>query len=575
MNSNIRTLPVSFASWIAICLIALPGLCQAGRPAKAPPVLIQGPIQWEKSRVPQALVVNGLWSKWFRVTEALDKAGFRRRGELKNLSACTVIVLVNASAVALKNGDMENIREFVNQGGGLVVLGGLAAYGNGAYDGTPLEEILPVSLHNSYIEHFASSVKGARLTPSGTADWPMKFDFKEGPTAYYFHALIPTNGARVQVNVGGQPAIVSGTFGKGRVVACALTINGEPEPGVMPFWDWQDWPAMLGQSIEWAAGARPAGTVAAVSAGKAAGLKPLTSDELRVADFGSEKLPKDFVKRAVANPGEDVATVLFNLAVPESGDAKCGLGEVLSALLPYARPEWAVRLKAMADDMEPNIETRNAALVLLGACHDPDAYVLLLKALKNQRTLQAALDGLGQLGKAEAIPILKSQFESALKPARLPDGPDRWKPMEFSAAVGPAAHAAVALYRLGDQEAITRLIEFSRSLNLYRRILWNSTKVWPKDPVGQKNLKARIEAADKFQEAWEFVGNNLGPIPAPQADAFLRYAMTADDPVMIELLADAIEKSAGRMPAANWAALAGAKSGLIAKIAKSVIAPAE
>ena len=526
--------------------------------------------QWQKTTVPLALVVPGLWWEHFHVDEALDKAGMRQGQGLKNLSRYTVIVLVNVPVIRFPKGTLEEVREFVSQGGGLVVLGGLSAYWNGGYSGTLLEEMLPVSLKASYIDHFPSAEKGAKLTRAEQADWPMRCDFQSGPAAYYFHKLIPRNEARTQVKVGDQAALVSGAFGKGRVVACGLTVNGNPDAGVTPFWDWKDWPALLGQALDWAGGARPTGI--AVARAGTSGPKPLTEDELESLELDLTELPENFVARAMATPDERAAAVLLDFAAPEEGEeVKCALDTVLTALLPYARPEWGEKLGTLAANLNPNIKTRQAALVLLGASRSPLAYPVLTKAMEGERAELAAMDGLGLLGNRDAIPILRRRFEEVLALAKLPDGPDRWKPVEFTTASRPATHAAIALYRLGDPEGVDRLCTFAVNLNLYRRIMWNATKRWPRDPVGQQILKALIGHAHTLQEAWDFLVSNAGPVPASQGEPFVKYAATASDHAIVELLAGAMEKSIGRVPRAEWQRLFAAKSTIIARMAKAVI----
>ena len=565
--------PTRFCFAVSL-LIALwggwPGPSTAEEPAPA-----ASDWQWQKTTVPLALVVDGLWGEYFRVDEALDRVGFRRRDGLRDLPKQTVIILVNAPATGFPKGAMEGIREFVRHGGGLVVLGGLCAYSNAGYPGTPLEEVLPVSIEQSYCGFlFPTAEKGVKLAPAQGADWPMDFDFQSGPTAYFFHTLIPKKDAKVQTMVGDGPALITGSFGKGRVVACALAVNGNPDPGVLPFWDWKDWPKLLSRAVEWAGGARPTG-VAVAQAG-ASGPKPLTEDELESLELDLTELPENFVARAMATPDERAAAVLLDFAAPAEGEeAKCALDTVLSALLPYARPEWGEKLTALAADLNPNIKTRQAALTLMGASRSPLAYPILTKALEGERTELAAIDGLGLLGNKNAIPLLRNRFEEVLASAKLPDGPDRWKPVEFTTASLPAAHAAIALYRLGDPEGVAKLCWFAVNLNLYRRIMWNSTKRWPRDPVGQQIKKALISRAYTLQEAWDFLVSNAGPIPALQGEAFVKTAATTDDPVVVELLAGALEKSAGALPKAEWQPLANAKSGIIARMAKVLAGPGE
>jgi len=531
--------------------------------------------RWQKTTVPLGLVVDGLWGEYFRVNEALDTAGFRRRDALRNLPKHTVIVLINTSAMYLPKGAAESIREFVSHGGGLVVLGGLCAYSNGAYGGTPLEEALPVSIGQSYCGHlFPTAVKGAKLAPVPDGDWLDGLNLQSGPTAYFFHKLIPKKGSKVQALVGEEPALVTGTLGKGRVVACALATNGNPDAGVLPFWDWKDWPKLLSRAIEWAGATRPTGKAAPKAT--AGGPKPLAEDELESLELDLTDLPENFVARAMATPDERAAAVLLDFAAPAEGEEpKCALDTVLTALLPYARPEWEERLVTLAADMNPNIKSRRAALILMAASRGPLAYPILTKALGAERTALAAMDGLGLLGNRKAIPLLRRRFEEVLALAKLPDGPDRFKPVEFTAASQPATHAAIALYRLGDPEGVGRLCSFAVNLSLYRRIMWNATKRWPRDPQGQAILKGIVDSAHTIQAAWDFLVSNAGPIPASQAKSFVKYAATARDPVVVELLAGAMESSADKLPKADRQTLSAAKSGIIARMSKAVIRSSE
>ncbi|MDA1142616.1 MAG: HEAT repeat domain-containing protein [Planctomycetota bacterium] len=574
MKNDVHPVSVLTLPGVTLCLLAVFSfvrpLLTIAEETPIPPAT----WHWEKNIVPLALVMSGLWGETFQVDKALDRAGMRRGYELKNLSRFTVIVLANVPALRIPKVAMEELREFVSQGGGLVLLGGLSAYWNGGYSGTLLEEMLPASIKESYIDHFPTAEKGAKLTRANQADWPMAFDFQSGPTAYYYHKLIPKSDAKTQVKVGEQPALVSGPFGKGRVVACGLTVNGNPEADVLPFWDWLDWPVLLGQAIEWSGGVRPVGKPRAGN--RKDGPAPLTQDELESLELELTELPENFVARAMATPDERAAMVLLDLAAPDEGDeAKCGLDVVLPSLLPYARPEWGEKLMTLARNFNPNIKTRNAALTLLGASRAPQSYAILSDAMKDKPTELAAMDGLGLLGNEKAVPSLKNLFEEALATAKVPDGPDRWRPIEYARASQPAAHAAIALYRLGDPDGVSRLCSFAANLNLHRRILWNASKRWPRDPVGQQILKSIIDHAYMQQDAWDFLGASAGPIPDSQGKAFVEYAASASDPVIIELLAGAIEKSIGKLPKAEWQTLTNANSGIIARMAKAVSGPSE
>ena len=55
-------------------------------------------------------------------------------------------------------------------------------------------------------------------------------------------------------HVGSRPALVLGTFGRGRVACLTLTAHGAPAKGDVPFWQWRAWPTVLRNVIWWITG---------------------------------------------------------------------------------------------------------------------------------------------------------------------------------------------------------------------------------------------------------------------------------------------------------------------------------
>lgn len=67
--------------------------------------------------------------------------------QLAEMAGYDAIFLENVLATDLSRGQMESLRSFVRDfGGGLIAVGGDQSYGVGGWDGTPLEEILPVDM---------------------------------------------------------------------------------------------------------------------------------------------------------------------------------------------------------------------------------------------------------------------------------------------------------------------------------------------------------------------------------------------------------------------------------------------
>ena len=163
---------------------------------------------------------------------------------------------------------------------------------------------------------------------------------------YYRHTFIPKPDATVQLMAADNPVIVSHTFGKGRVVAIGLTVNGDPPTDALAFWDWPEWPRVLGQAIDWASGARPPG----VTNRAATSLKPLTKDELGDLSLGM-KVPNNLIARARAYPTAETAQALFDQL--QNADSKLTIAQAFPVLLPYAQRGWESRLTERASEQNP------------------------------------------------------------------------------------------------------------------------------------------------------------------------------------------------------------------------------
>ncbi|MCG3150357.1 MAG: hypothetical protein PCFJNLEI_03840 [Verrucomicrobiae bacterium] len=528
--------------------------------------------QWQATILPHAYVIEGLWSDYFRIVPALHSAGLPSTRITVNeltaddpgLNRYSVIVLGNVDILQMKPPRLARLKEFVTNGGGLVVLGGECAFSRGGYTNTPLEEILPVAFPFTHL--IPRYTNGLVLTRAPGATWLPAFDGGAKPAAFYVHHLIPKSGAAVQLLAGDKPAVIAGTFGQGRVVAVGLTAMGEPPPGLTAFWDWPAWPKLLGQAIDWAAGARPAGLPAANLT------PPLTTDELNEFALGL-KIPRDLLRRALAHPNAEVAQAIFTQITTPDSESKLNLATTLPVLRRFAKPEWGERLVERTESFNPNRDDRNAALVLLGASRMPTALPRLLGALKQPESANAAIEALGLAGDPKAIPMLTQTFNQALRTAQIPNQPEWFRPEIFARDQAvPATEAALALYRLGDPDGLTRVLAMNRRVSLYLRIYRTAgrrqLRNWS-DPTGLAILKNFYEAVDRLTPAWQSLHRHPDPIPASQIPAFVKLAQTATDPLDVDWLAGALERSLTAYPPATWQPLTTAQDGIIARLARS------
>jgi len=532
---------------------------------------------WQPSILPKAYVIEGLWSDYFQIVPALHTAGLpSTRIPVTELTATdpglaqhAVIVLGNTDAILLTKPRLARIQEFVANGGGLVVLGGECGFGRGGYTNTPLETIVPATFPNEHL--IPRYTNGLALTRAPSATWLTAFDASQKPLVFYANTLRPKPGATVQLLAGDQPAIISGTYGKGRVVAIGLSVNGEAPAGKLAFWEWPEWPKILGQACDWAAGARPV----VVDVPVTETTKPLTTDELNDFALGL-KVPKDMLARALAHPNAEVAQSLFTQITAPDADGKITLANALPVLLPFAKLDWGPRLAERVEAFDPNREDRNAALILLGATRSPVALPRLLSALAKPETKYAAIAGLGYAGDPKSIPMLLDTYNKALRASQVPNETEWFNPDPFTRETAvPATEAALALYRLGEPDGIERVLAINRHVRLYFRIYLSAgrreLRNWS-DPVGQAILKNIYDAQDRLSPAYKSLERHAAPIPASQITAFVKVAQEATDPLNVDWLVAEMKQSLSAYPLATWQPLTSAKDGIIARLARVAMA---
>jgi uncharacterized membrane protein len=152
------------------------------------------------------------------------------------------------------------LRDYVRGGGGLVMVGGYYSFqginGGARYRGTPVEEVLPVSIlpHDDRVE----VPEGCRaevldsnhpITKGLGRDWPPLLGFNEV-------VLKDADGvrllARAPQDQGGHPLLVAGTYGRGRTVAWTSDIG--PHWVSAAFADWTGFTRLWRQILGWLAG---------------------------------------------------------------------------------------------------------------------------------------------------------------------------------------------------------------------------------------------------------------------------------------------------------------------------------
>jgi len=171
-----------------------------------------------------------------------------------------VVLLANVDGAALGFNTRRLLRHFVQQGGGLFILGGMQALGQGGYRDSFLGELLPLTLAPSRdIQPFAKPA----VLAAGKGTLLQGLDLQAAGAVFMRHRVEVKTDAVVQLLAGTEPVLVTAGAGKGRVAVFTGTIMGgpstpgqgfaEPAPAVPAFWTQPVWPRMVNRTVTWLA----------------------------------------------------------------------------------------------------------------------------------------------------------------------------------------------------------------------------------------------------------------------------------------------------------------------------------
>jgi hypothetical protein len=219
----------------------------------------------------RALLVMGLLGDVYRCEEAFGRlgwsAGVARQSvtlsgaalvgypaDAAGLASNRMVAFANATAEALGPEQRFALRRFVEAGGGLLLLGGKSAFGNGGIRGSFLEEVVPVEVADTRFDlaPCGGSIVGERAAKR------MGLVLARRLATPYLHRARLKPGATLLARAGDEPFLVAGAFGRGRVVCLLGTPYGTAPEGLTRFTEWADYPALLTTMLRWlAAGETP------------------------------------------------------------------------------------------------------------------------------------------------------------------------------------------------------------------------------------------------------------------------------------------------------------------------------
>lgn len=149
---------------------------------------------------------------------------------------------------------LESLRTFVEQGGGLVMIGGYLTFngidGKANYGNTPIADVLPVHLQAG--DDRVEAPQGA--TPTVVApEHPIAAGLPETwPVVLGYNRLRPKDGSTVIATAGKDPLLTAGTFGSGRSVAYASDCG--PHWAPPSFVEWDGYAPLWQQIVRWVGG---------------------------------------------------------------------------------------------------------------------------------------------------------------------------------------------------------------------------------------------------------------------------------------------------------------------------------
>ena len=172
--------------------------------------------------------------------------------EWEDLYRHSVIVLNNVPAESVSIVGRVMLKQYVQDGGCLVMMGDTHGLVPGEWTQSELGPLLPVAPRKN--TNLVYPPKPLPLQPRDNAF--RGFNWAETPYTIYYHSADVRPGATVLLASGEIPLIVERHIGTGRLTVLLTSVCGEKNPKVdgIPFWQWSDWPALVAQLI-----ARPLG----------------------------------------------------------------------------------------------------------------------------------------------------------------------------------------------------------------------------------------------------------------------------------------------------------------------------
>lgn len=221
-------------------------------PKKIKPELLEDrQVKLQKSDHLRVLHGLGIWGNMNKVNEVLGqidpglevKETYFKSGVLgpelswqpvlvDDLLGYDMVVMNNVGADSLGDAGEIAVEQYVKAGGKLLVCGGLYSLGNSRFNESVLGEVLPIEVSGPFD---ITPLGGFHALKSKTAAGDL------GSVNWYQKPKAVKKSAVVHAEANGQPMLVSGNYGKGRVMVWLGTPMGKPSAKDVPYWNSPGW----------------------------------------------------------------------------------------------------------------------------------------------------------------------------------------------------------------------------------------------------------------------------------------------------------------------------------------------
>ena len=157
------------------------------------------------------------------------------------------IMLSDVAYNKLSPQQVQAVRDYVQHGGGFVMIGGTTSLGPGGYGGTPIEEVLPVTCAPNYLDKTVS----VRVVYTGH---PLLegLPIDTTPVLYGYDIVFPKDGSDLVLETSdGAALFVCWRYGEGRSVVFSSDISWLWGAGLK---NWLYYETFVANILKWAAG---------------------------------------------------------------------------------------------------------------------------------------------------------------------------------------------------------------------------------------------------------------------------------------------------------------------------------